>query len=279
MTKSHILTSLHSEKCLIPAWLLRGSEVCSPGKFLFRFYDNRHCWHHKLNIVTRSLDKSSVCRPLRRAIISVHPWLLEILAWCDNVIVWNAFFYKSTLKTFFFWLSKVTFHGVDHFFFNCFVHNIWLRNLLTWFVLANNWVRSLGRFTDLEHGMLIENSFGFTSLTKVVVMADGALVSYTNDWVHTTSITDVWFMILMFLFGSFLFKVIVKKSSELSRAVFCDLLSYKRADLLETFSTKYSCSVASSARKPFFINLGTLAFETRHLLLDCFFCRVLTGWN
>ena len=87
-------------------------------------------------------------------------------------------------------------------------------------------MRSLGRFTDLEHGMLIENSFGFTSLTKVVVMADGALVSYTNDWVHTTSITGVVCMILMFLFGSLLFKVIVKKSSDLSRAVFCDLLSY-----------------------------------------------------
>lgn len=66
-----------------------------------------------------------------------------------------------------------------------------VRILLLLFIFIDSSDDGLGsifRFLDLNEGVLVTNSF-LTDFTEIEVLADAALVSHTNDWCASATIT------------------------------------------------------------------------------------------
>lgn len=160
--------------------------------------------------------------------------------------------------------------------------NIWLLTLVDINtlvrVLALNESWCLFGSSDLKHWVLV-NLLSLTFFTQIKVMTNTAFVSDSLNWTNLTAITSNTGMHLGLLVSSSLSKVINHQSLESLGSIGMNFFSKHLNQVIEEFAVEGTWSVASSARKSFLINFGTITSEADNsFLLDGFFLFVWSDY-
>jgi hypothetical protein len=181
VAKPDSVAGLHSEERSVVTGFLRSGEANLPGIVCF--------WSYKLSkrnavsakIVAGSVYEIHIHGPRSLTAVSKDPLFCEFFAGLNLKFVAKTFLYKTTLVS-----SKLRllFRSVN--FFNHFLKQLAFNNLglllsligvcsddlRSCGVLANKFVRRLGRFSNLEHGVLAVDTLGLTVLAEIVVVAN-----------------------------------------------------------------------------------------------------------
>lgn len=117
-------------------------------------------------------------------------------------------------------------------------------------------------FSDLEHGVLHVDSFSFTLLAKIVIIALRTQISNANNWLTIAGIARVSMVNLIFLGCKFLLHVLFVERPELVGTVEFNLFSHCFYDVAVALEVELAGAVALTARKALIVYLGPLALET-----------------
>lgn len=172
VSKANTVASLHSKECGVLSFHLRSSKFDSPDIIAIRLNCIFNLDLLSFHIVPTCLNQIEILRPGDLSIISQGPLLHKDLSRCDLMLVSETFFNESALvANWLLVLASVKLSGAFGLVITDTVLGLFHLFILA-AVLANNTIRSLAWSSDLQHRMFNVDSFRFTILTEVVVVAD-----------------------------------------------------------------------------------------------------------
>jgi hypothetical protein len=232
--------------------------------------------HLGRDVISRSLDKHGALRPGGLAVVAHPPGLAENGANEHLVFVRETFFDKAGRVAHILWfnlgrlripLPRVNISRLGLGLLSLGSSWLLVSIELVALVLADDLLRSLFDFSDLDHGVLAaRNTILFAGFTEVSVRTDRAHITDSLNRVGITSVTDDFFMDNLALLLLLFLDVVEEHVAESFLTVILDLLAHDRCYSGELLRDKSALSIALAAGESLLVDLGAVTLDASNLL-------------